>query len=94
MILRHAARTDANQAEIAKALRDAGCSVVSLHRVGMGVPDLLVGRHGRTYLLEVKAANGVLATAQKHWHYHWSGDDVRVVRTPEEALAAVGLKMP
>lgn len=45
--MRHAARTDRNQAEIVKALRAAGCSVQCLHAVGGGVPDLLVGLRAR-----------------------------------------------
>lgn len=50
---RHA-RTDANHAEIIAALRAVGCSVVSLHQVGGGVPDLLVARAGETWCMEVK----------------------------------------
>ncbi|HEY6875585.1 MAG TPA: hypothetical protein VI384_04425 [Candidatus Dormibacteraeota bacterium] len=44
MTMRLKAATDANQADIAKALRAAGCQVQSLHQLGGGVPDLLVGR--------------------------------------------------
>lgn len=85
-----AARTDANQKEIAKVLRGAGCTVVSLHRVGDGCPDLLVGRCGRNYLLEIKVDGRGLNDRQKDWHRTWGGQRA-VVTTPEGALAAVGL---
>lgn len=85
-----AAATDANQKEIAKVLRAAGCSVVSLHRVGDGVPDLLVGRCGRNFLLEVKVDGRGLNDRQKDWHRAWGGQRA-VVTTPEGALYAVGV---
>ena len=85
-----AAATDANQKEIVKVLRSAGCSVVSLHRVGDGVPDLLVGRGGRNFLLEVKVDGRGLNDKQKDWHRAWGGQRA-VVTTPEGALYAVGV---
>ena len=48
-----ACKVDANQAAIVKALREYGCSVTHLHRVGDGCPDLLVGINLRTGLAEV-----------------------------------------
>jgi Holliday junction resolvase len=89
-------QTDGNQAAIVAALRVAGCSVVSLHAVGAGIPDLLVGRVGLTFLLEVKTVRddrkkrSPLTPAQIVWHQQWRGQ-VAIVTTPEEALAAVGL---
>ena len=38
-----AARVDANQPEIVKALRGVGATVQHLHKVGQGCPDLMVG---------------------------------------------------
>ena len=38
----YAKRTDANQAEIVKTLRQAGADVYDLSKVGKGIPDLLV----------------------------------------------------
>lgn len=90
---RYAARTDQNQSAIVAALRAVGCSVVSLHRVGGGVPDLLVGHIGHTYLLEIKTPTGRVSPNQRAWHRAWDGDTVYVVRTPEEALRAVGLQV-
>ena len=51
-------RADINQAEIVKRLRQAGASVVILSSLGSGIPDLLIGWHGRNYLAEVKNLEG------------------------------------
>ena len=50
--MRRAGKIDANQPEIVAALRDAGCSVLSLAQLGGGVPDLLIGR-GNLMLLVI-----------------------------------------
>ncbi len=94
--MRRAAKVDATQAAIVKALRDAGCKVLSLAACGKGVPDLLVRRpeiHVPDYLcfLEVKNPKGrgtALTPDQVKFHAEWP---VTVVTTPEEALRAVGL---
>lgn len=88
-------RTDRNQAEIIRALRSVGTSVTSLHAVKMGCPDLLCGRRGVNYLLEVKDGDKPLSAqklteAQEHWHQSWAGE-VRTVRSVGEALRAVGV---
>ena len=53
-------RVDANQAEIVAAFRAAGATVLHLHSIGHGCPDLLVGYQGRNLLVEVKTADGKL----------------------------------
>lgn len=83
-----AKRVDDNQAAIVDALRRAGCNIESLHEVGHGVPDLLVGRHGVNYLLEVKAPCGRLTGKQPEWHATWRGQ-VAIVRTVDEAFAVM-----
>lgn len=85
------AKVDTNHSAIVNALRKCGCSVQSLAPVGCGVPDILVGIAGKTYLLEIKAANGVLTPAEASWHALWRGH-VAIVRTIAEAMAAVGLQ--
>lgn len=92
--MRRAAKVDANQAAVVKALRRVGCSVQSLAAVGAGVPDLLVGRNGRTWLLEVKDGSKVksaqkLTLAQVDWHSTWRGTPVAVVSSVVEALREV-----
>lgn len=86
--MRRAHKVDANQPEIVKALERAGVQVHSLAPLGGGAPDLLAYRAGRFYLLEVKGAQGSLTPAQRVWHALWP---VTVVRSPEEAMRAVGL---
>lgn len=93
--MRRAVQRDANQAEIVQALEQAGYSVEDLAPVGGGVPDLLVGGIDRrtglpaTWIMEVKTRSGRLNKRQKAWHAAWRGPIV-TVRTPAEALAAVG----
>ena len=50
----HCGRTDANQPQVVKALRDAGATVAITSMVGDGFPDLVVGFRGETLLIEVK----------------------------------------
>ncbi len=90
---------DANHQTIFRAFDRAGASVVSLHTLGGGVPDLLVGFAGVERLVEVKlpARQGVafqhpatrLSRRQQGWHHSWGGHPPVVVRTPEEAEALV-----
>ena len=81
-------RTDANQAEIVRALRDAGCTVVDLHKVGRGCPDILVGIHGRNVLMEIKTATGRLTVDEINFHGMWEGQ-YDIVRSVEEAFAVI-----
>ena len=46
--MRRASRIDKNQPMIVEALRAEGASVVHLHQLGKGIPDLLVGLEGIT----------------------------------------------
>ena len=85
-----AAKTDSNQAEIVQALRDAYCSVLPLHRVGQGCPDLAIGRNGKIWFLEVKTDKGKLTPAEEEFMNSWRGH-YAIVRTPEEALRAIGV---
>lgn len=87
-IHRRAAKRDANEAEIIKALRRVGAQVVQLS--GKGVPDLLVGFRGELFLLEVKMPKtGKLTDDQKEFHAAWA-EVVHVVYTPEDALWVIG----
>ena len=85
-----AAKADLNQREVVAALRKVGASVFSLHRVGQGCAELLVGFRGRTYLIEVKSKTGHLTPAQDRFIEGWTGDIVHVVRDVEGALRAIG----
>ena len=89
---RRKSKVDQNQAEIVAALRAVGASVECLHSVGGGVPDLLVGSRGVTYLMEVKTATGSLTPDQERWHPAWRGQ-VAVVRSVAEAYAVIGVEV-
>ena len=93
------ARRDANHAEIVAGLRAAGCSVVELHAVGSGVPDILAARGGLMRLIEIMTAAGLKgrhgnpATTAKQVAFReaWRGPAVVVVSSLAEAFAAVGV---
>jgi hypothetical protein len=94
--MRRAAKVDGNHRLIATALRAVGATVQSLAALGDGVPDLLVGRGGQSWLLEVKdpaqaPSKRRLTPAQLEWRAAWRGVPVVVVETPEEALRASGV---
>jgi len=94
--MRRAAKVDANQAEIAHALRNAGASVHLMHAVGDGFPDLAVGYRGSNYLLEIKvegavpSAYGTMTKPQVKWHTEWRGH-AEIVHNAEEAFEACGI---
>lgn len=87
-------RTDANQAEIVGLLREIpGVSVFSIADIGGGVPDIVVGRRGITYLFELKdpakaPSKRKLTIAQEQFHADWSGH-AAVVETTAEILGAL-----
>ena len=85
---RYAARRDANEVEIVRALEAIGCSVLRVDAV-----DLIVGRAGVNYLIECKdgrksAGNRPLTPAQKKLRAEWRGQ-YAVVTSVDEALAVV-----
>lgn len=87
--MRRAAKVDQNQPEIVKALRDVGAKVHHLHREGGGCPDLLVTTGiKRTFLLEVKMPGETVNKQQAEFIQAWPGE-IHIVRTIEEAIAAV-----
>lgn len=78
-------RTDSNQSGIVAGLRQFGASVVDLHMVGHGCPDLGVSYRGKTYLFEVKSETGRLTPDEQKFHDEWRGI-IYTVRTIEQAL--------
>ncbi len=85
---RYARRRDLNEPPIIEALEAAGCDVLQGHDI-----DLIVGRAGATYLLEVKrpkrATESRIEPIQKRLREAWRGH-YAIVTTPEQALIAVG----
>ena len=86
--MRYAARVDANQAAIIKALRDAGAYVWII-----GLPvDLLVGYNNHTWLMELK--NGPskrLTKLQQDFFDNWTGGTLCRIDGPEAALRMIGV---
>jgi hypothetical protein len=95
---RRNARRDAGEVAIVHALEGVGATVTRLN--GQGVSDLLVGYEGVNHLLEVKAPLGPrggdsrndqkLRDTQVTWKDSWRGAQPVVVRSPLEALEAIG----
>jgi len=88
--MRHAAKVDANQAEIVAALRSAGYSVALTHRNGEGFPDLVVGLetdkgHRYNVLMEVKRDHEKLNDREVDFHSEWRGQ-IAIVRSIAEAI--------
>lgn len=85
------AKVDLNQKAIVAALRGCGATVMHLHAVGKGCPDLAVGFRGATLLLEVKdGPKAKLTPAQEEWHAGWKGH-AAVVTSVDDALAQLGI---
>ncbi len=84
--MKQRARVDKNHKSIVQCFRKLGCSVLSLHAVGKGCPDLLVCYQMQLYLVEVKDTGGKLNTLQEDWHRKW-GSPVYVVRSNNEVVS-------
>ena len=86
MAARRKTSYDANHIEIVDKLRAIGATVVDLASVGGGVPDILVGWRGRTYLLEIKTTKGYIRATQEQFFRSWMGGRIAIVRSFDEAL--------
>jgi len=86
--MRYAARVDANQQAIVKALRDAGAYVWII-----GLPvDLLVGYKNHSFLVEVKDGSKKRLTAlQEDFFLNWTGGTLARIDSPEAALRMIGV---
>ncbi len=80
-----AKRTDNNQTAIVNMLREFGASVVDLHEVGHGCPDIVVGHHGKNYLMEIKSESGRLTPAEQNFKDTWRGN-YYIIYNIEDAL--------
>lgn len=84
-------RIDQNQPEIIEALLKAGCSILDASPMGGGFPDLIAGKNGRNYLIEIKnpKTKGKLNEKQRQFFEIWQGQ-AAVAYTIEDALRIVG----
>lgn len=87
-------RTDANQEEIVKQLRQIGASVWVTSSMGHGAPDLVVGWRGLVCLpMEIKDGDKP-TSAQKltadevNFHSRWAGP-IAVVTSGEHAVTTL-----
>ena len=90
--MRRAAKVDDNQADIVRTFRSLGCTVMPLHTVGRGCPDLLVGISGETHLVEVKDGSKPpsarrLTPDQVSFHEGWKGHPIHIVNNIGEAIS-------
>jgi Holliday junction resolvase len=84
-------KSDGNQAEIVKGLRQLGASVTILSSVGGGCPDLICGYHEKNILFECKNLEGRgdrLTPAETDWIRNWKGQ-IAIVFNIEQALAVI-----
>jgi len=73
----YAKRTDANHKEIVNAFKDLGCSIFDTSRIGMGFPDLVIGKNGKTLLVEIKSSErSKFTSAQDLFMMNWKGSTV------------------
>ena len=92
--MRRAGRIDDNQGRIVAVLRKVGASVAITSGAGDGLPDLLVGWMGETYLLEVKDGRKApsakkLTPAERYFVETWRGRPVVIVESEADALRAL-----
>ena len=88
--MRTAARRDANERDIIKALEAEGAFVRQINDEGRF--DLLVWHKGQTLLMEVKdgakpPSARRLSDAEQKFHDEWPGDNLYVVNSEAEAIA-------
>ena len=77
---------DAIHDEVVKWYQALFCSVLDLHTLGFGTPDLLVGSAGRCELVEVKSDQGRMRGSQQRFARDWRGGKITVVRSQADVL--------
>ena len=84
---------DQNHAEIVKALKECGYSVLDLAMVGSGCPDILIGYKDaqgkpKNILVEIKTESGSLRPCQIDFFHSWQGS-VMMTRNANELLSTL-----
>ena len=85
----YARRRDTVHSEIRDVLRECGFSVFDAGAVGGSFPDLVVGAHGITYLVEIKGPRGKLSAGQREFAEAWRGGPVVVAHSVDDVLLAI-----
>jgi len=83
-VIRYDAKRDSNEAEIIKALRAVGATVMMTDQA-----DLIVGFRGVNYIFEAKSDGGYPSKNQVSLLFHWQGQ-IAIVRSVDEALRRIG----
>lgn len=82
--MRRASKVDVNQTEVVKAFRNLGFSVLHLHQVGNGCPDLAIGKHGKTWLCEIKqSSKHKLTQDEEQFWRDWLGSLILITSIDE-----------
>lgn len=97
--MRRKFRKDSNQQSIVNALKKIGASVVDASNIGGGFPDLIIGYHKKTYLIEIKNKDNWYgkrggSTSQKTFRTDWKGDQIYTFTDVEQIIELLnkGLK--
>ena len=69
-------KVDLNQQEIVRELRAMGYSVRHTHIIGKGFPDIVIGKHGVSVLVEIKRAGEPLTHDEKEFFETWKGSAI------------------
>ena len=77
---RYANKRDSNEGEIVDELEARGFSVTKMDKP----VDLLLGKHGKTWIAEVKTPKGKLRPAQVRFYELWRGNHL-ILRSTQEA---------
>ena len=93
--MRKRGRTDENQQEIVKQLRQLGCSVAITSMIGKGFPDFIVGYKGRNLMIELKDGKRIpsekkLTMDEAKFFSAWKGQ-VDKCESLEEICKVIGI---
>lgn len=93
---RYACKVDANHREIVEAMKAVGASIIDTSTLGQGMPDLIVGFHGKTILMEIKNPKTQygrkgLNVNQRKWAEGWTGGPLSIVDSVDAALRMLGV---
>jgi Holliday junction resolvase len=88
--VRRAAKRDTSEKSIIAALKKRGCPVAQVSHPDF--PDLLVGYNGDLYAMECKTGKAKLEPGQAKFMELFKGYKVFVVRTADEAIAALEVR--
>lgn len=84
--MRLKARVDRNQPIIVETFRKLGYSVLHMHQLGHGAPDILVGKHGKSYPVEIKASRrDKLTKDEEAFWREWLGS-LLLITSPDEVI--------